>query len=99
MSLASENLITIELAIMFLAGMFFSMMYEQNRGSGSWSGILAGVVWFVLGAYYFVVFAETTSYAISLLFMLIGVIYSIRWFLGEVLMDDAVQMLKDAETM
>jgi len=98
-SLQSDTLVAMEFVSLLLVSLIFSLLYEMNRKRDPWTGMVASITWFILGAFYFIVYSAYATYIISLLFMLLGVVYFIRFFMGVVGMDDAIQVLERAETM
>ena len=93
--LATDGLVSVEFAMLLMVSIFFSMLYETDMKTES--GILATVCWFSLGAYYFVVFRSEVSNILSILFMGVGLVYGIRWFMDVVSSRDVISILEDAE--
>jgi len=96
MSLPSDLLVSMEMVIILLVCVFFSMMYELNRDL-TWSGIIASMTWMVLGMYWFVVFATNPSASFGLLFVGIGIIYIVRFMADLISMRHASRELAGYE--
>ncbi len=94
MSLASDTLVSVEIVILILLGVFFSMMYEMDRRL-TWSGIIASMVWMVSGIYYFIIFGKHASGVISLLFTGISLIYIVRWIIDIASMRNLGRLMED----
>ena len=96
MSLPSDLLVSMEIVIILLISIFFSMMYELNRDL-TWSGIIASMTWMVMGMYWFVVFATNPSSSFGLLFVGIGIIYIVRFMADLISMRHADRRLAGDE--
>lgn len=70
-------MIELELAILFLASLLFSLFYEINSDF-VFAGILATGFWWIFSLVYFV--ADRSTYILSLLWSGLGFIYLLRWF-------------------
>jgi len=70
-------LISVELSLLFVVSIIFSLLYELSKELSL--GMFAHICWWVFAFYWLVV--ATNVYIVSLLFWAIGFIYMMRWFI------------------
>lgn len=71
-------MIELELTLLFVASIIFSLLFEWNPENIP-LGALTSLFWWILGMYY-LVGGTSGLWALSLLFNGIGLIYMLRWF-------------------
>ena len=81
-ALSSDTLVSTEIVMALLVAIFFTVIYETS--GKIWSGIVASMVWMVLGILYLVVYGGSSTFAFSLLYNGIGIFYVVRWMIDLV---------------
>lgn len=77
MAAITELMLSMLLVIEVIIALYFSMNYELNR-EATWSGIIAFMIWIVLGLTMLVAYGQTDYVTISYFPHGIGLLYLVR---------------------